>query len=50
MKTFNEKYGPWVLVTGASSGIGAVFTKEVATKGLNTEEVVRKCDSPQYLL
>lgn len=32
---FNEKYGPWALVTGASSGLGREFALQLANMGLN---------------
>jgi short-subunit dehydrogenase len=30
-----EKYGPWALVTGAASGLGAGFADQIAAAGLN---------------
>lgn len=41
MKTFKEKYGPWVLITGASSGMGKEYAKLIAAKGLNVILVAR---------
>ena len=32
---FNEKYGPWVLIAGASHGLGKVFAHQLASLGLN---------------
>ncbi len=33
--SFTEKYGPWALVTGGASGIGAEFGRQLAGRGLN---------------
>ncbi|MEL7500678.1 MAG: SDR family NAD(P)-dependent oxidoreductase [Planctomycetota bacterium] len=38
---FVGKYGPWVVVTGASSGIGRAFATELAALGLNVFLVAR---------
>ena len=42
MSEFNKKYGPWVIVTGASSGIGAEYAQQLAVSGLNLVLVARR--------
>ncbi len=42
MNNFTEKYGPWALVTGASSGIGKEMATQLAAKGLNVVIVARR--------
>lgn len=41
---FREKYGPWAVVTGASSGIGEEFARQIATLGINVVIVARRED------
>jgi len=41
MKNFKDKYGPWSLVTGASSGIGKQYANQLACKGLGVVLVAR---------
>jgi short-subunit dehydrogenase len=46
MRTFNKKkYGPWALVTGASSGIGKALSTQLAGNGLNIVAVARNADN-----
>ena len=39
--TFTERYGPWAVITGATSGIGKEFAMQLAEKGINPVLVAR---------
>ncbi len=42
MNTFVKQYGPWSVITGASSGIGAQYARVLASIGLNVVIVARR--------
>ena len=41
---FDERYGPWALIAGASTGLGAAFANEVASRGVNVVLLARRTE------
>jgi uncharacterized protein len=39
--SFHSRFGPWALVAGASTGLGAEYSHQLAAKGLNLVLVAR---------
>jgi short-subunit dehydrogenase len=41
-QAFAERYGPWAIVTGASSGIGEALAVALGRRGVSTVLVARR--------
>jgi short-subunit dehydrogenase len=49
--SFAEQYGPWAVVTGAAAGLGAAFSAELASRGVQVLGVDRDpSDTPKSLI
>lgn len=46
---FQQRYGRWAIVAGASEGLGAGYAKELASRGLNLVLVARRAELLQSL-
>ncbi len=42
---FRDRYGPWALITGASSGIGAALSDEIAGRGVDVVLTARNAEA-----
>jgi uncharacterized protein len=49
MIDFKSKYGPWAIVAGASEGLGAAFSEELAKRGLNLILIARRIEKLEVL-
>ncbi|MBW2424867.1 MAG: SDR family NAD(P)-dependent oxidoreductase [Deltaproteobacteria bacterium] len=44
MLNLKQRYGPWAVVAGASTGLGAAFADEVASRGVNVVLLARRTE------
>lgn len=49
MTDFSKKYGPWAIVTGASSGLGEEFARQLASLKLNLVLIARRKEKLELL-
>jgi short-subunit dehydrogenase len=49
MIDFRARYGPWAVVAGASTGLGAEFARQLAGRGLNVLLLARRKDVTEQL-
>lgn len=47
--SLSERYGPWAVVTGASSGIGEGFARALAARGISVVLVARRQERLEHL-
>src|SRR3546814_17971860 len=46
---FQKRYGPWVLIAGASEGVGAALARAMASRSINCMLVARRSEPLERL-
>jgi short-subunit dehydrogenase len=49
VRSLSERYGPWALVAGASTGLGETFARKLAAQGFNLVLMARREDALRQL-